>query len=267
MSNYKFTADGKKVAVIGALNAKETIVQEIFVADGTEFPAGEHFVVKTLLDAPAETYLAKQNRKEEETKEKLKRELAKIRAEISGFRIACAAAASKIKWTSGITDQEVSRVFDHVRSAITGEYTHVVFSTHSGLEIKEWDAELFSKTEGYGEGKRFDGIRLVSMYGVWNGRLELDWRVHSYSDGSGYGSSHFTPFKSLQDAIDFCEKTINAKEHITYHDVKFCLEYGIAVDEVKNAARVERMKEDLKKEIARRKEALLGLEEKLLSVE
>ena len=53
---YKFTADGKKVVVVGALNAKETIVQEIFVTDGTEFPAGEHFVVKTLLDAPAETY-------------------------------------------------------------------------------------------------------------------------------------------------------------------------------------------------------------------
>lgn len=267
MSNYKFTSDGRKVAIVGALNAKETIVQEIFVSDGTEFPAGERFVVKTLLDAPAETYLAKHNRKEEETKEKLKRELAKIRAEISGFRIACASAASKIKWTSGITDQEVNRVFEHVRSAITGEYTHVVFNTYSQLEIKEWDAELFSKTEGYGEGKRFDGVRLVSLYGMWNGRLELDWRVHSYSDGSGSGSSHFTPFKSLQVAIDFCEKTINAKNHLTDNDVKFCHEYGIAVDEVKNAARIERRKGEIMKEIARKKESLLEFERKLASVE
>jgi hypothetical protein len=60
--SHKFTSDGKKVAIIGALNAKETIVLEIFVNDGTEFPAGEHFVVKTLLDVPAETYKAREER-------------------------------------------------------------------------------------------------------------------------------------------------------------------------------------------------------------
>jgi len=37
--SHKFTTDGKKVVVIGALNTKETIVQEVFVIDGTEFPA------------------------------------------------------------------------------------------------------------------------------------------------------------------------------------------------------------------------------------
>jgi hypothetical protein len=42
----KFTADGKKVVVIGSLNSQEKIVQEIFVFDGSEIPSGEHFVVK-----------------------------------------------------------------------------------------------------------------------------------------------------------------------------------------------------------------------------
>jgi len=48
--NIKFTSDGKKVAVVGKLNAQETIVQEIFVSNGNEIPSGENFVVKSLHD-------------------------------------------------------------------------------------------------------------------------------------------------------------------------------------------------------------------------
>jgi hypothetical protein len=80
--SHKFTADGRKVAVVGALNAKETIVQEIFVTDGTEFPAGEHFVVKTLLDAPAETYKAKEERRVLESIKTLEGTKARLEAEI-----------------------------------------------------------------------------------------------------------------------------------------------------------------------------------------
>lgn len=43
----KYTADGKKVVVIGDLNQTEKIVQEIFVTeDGCEIPTGERFVIK-----------------------------------------------------------------------------------------------------------------------------------------------------------------------------------------------------------------------------
>lgn len=31
MSEYRYTSDGKKVVIVGKLNSKETIVQEIFV--------------------------------------------------------------------------------------------------------------------------------------------------------------------------------------------------------------------------------------------
>lgn len=59
MSDYKYTDDGKKVAVIGKLNAEQTIVQEVFVSQGQEFPSGENFVVKSLHDKPAESWKAK----------------------------------------------------------------------------------------------------------------------------------------------------------------------------------------------------------------
>ena len=53
----KYTTDGKKVAIVGKLNNTETIVQEIFVSEnGSEIPAGENFVVKSLLDAPAKSW-------------------------------------------------------------------------------------------------------------------------------------------------------------------------------------------------------------------
>jgi len=55
----KYTASGNKVIVVGKLNNQETIVQKIFVSEGNEIPAGENFIVKTLLDAPAETWKEK----------------------------------------------------------------------------------------------------------------------------------------------------------------------------------------------------------------
>ena len=55
----KFTTDGKKVIVIGSLNSQEKIVQEIFIVGGSEIPSGEHFVVKSLHDAPAVSWKEK----------------------------------------------------------------------------------------------------------------------------------------------------------------------------------------------------------------
>ena len=51
--NIKYTSDGKKVVVVGALNSKETIVQEVFVQGETEIPSGENFVVKSLHNSPS----------------------------------------------------------------------------------------------------------------------------------------------------------------------------------------------------------------------
>lgn len=264
--NFKYTSDGKKVVVIGSLNSKESIVQEIYVCDGTEVPAGEHFIVKTLLDAPAETYQTKKKRDLEESIKKLEAEREKVKFEIQLFRFTASAAAAKIKWIQGINEDEVERVFAHIKSVICGEYTHIVFNDYGGPQIKEWDAELFSKADGYGDNKRFDGIRLVSLFGEWNGRLGLDWRVHTYSDGSGSGRTSFTPCKSLQEAIDVVSKIIGSKEYITDGDVEVCLKYGIAIDEGKNLERLRKKRESKEKEITATIERLRKQEIELASI-
>lgn len=264
---HKFTSDGRKVAVVGALNAKETIVQEIFVTDGTEFPAGEHFVVKTLLDAPAETFQSKQKRQVEEDVARLKREAESLRSGIRGFRFASAAAAAKVKWIQGINEPEVAAAFEHIKAVLCGEYTHIIFNDYDGPEIAEWNAELFSISEGYGENKRFDGIRMVSLFGNWNKRLELGWRVHSYSDGSGSGRTSFTPCKSLQEAVQKAGEMINAKDHINDKDVEFCFKHGIPVDEAKNAARLAAKTEGINRQIEDAKTRLSKLEADLQSVD
>ena len=263
---YKFTADGKKVAIIGALNTKETIVQEIFVTDGTEFPAGEHFVVKTLLDAPAETYQSRQKRKEEETLARLKSECSRISAEIAGFRTAQAAAASKIKWIKGINDAEVERIFESIQAAVCGEYTHVVFNDYGEPSIAEWDAKLFSREDGYGDSRRFDGVRLVSLFGVWNKRLELDWRMNTYSDGSGSNKT-FIPCKSFDEAVESAKGIIYSQDWLSDKNHQFCLKYSIPVDDVKNTARINGKVAVIKKNISERMAQIAKLEADLNSIE
>jgi hypothetical protein len=261
--NYKFTPDGKKVIVVGALNTKETIVQEVFVIDGTEFPAGEHFIAKTLLDAPADTYKVTEERRVERRVKELEATCKKLESEISNFRYAARAAFEKVKWVQGITSGEVDRVFERIKSVICGEYTHIVFFNYNGFEIKEWNAELFSKKDDSG---RFAAIRLVSLYGYWNGRLELDWRMNEYADGSGHEHSKFIPCKSFQDAVDVCARTIDAKDHLCDSDVTFLLEHGLPLDEKKNAARIEKKKEYVKKQIAQTQSQVAKFEAELESI-
>lgn len=260
--SYKYTPDGKKVAIIGTLNSKETIVQEIFVSDGTEFPAGEHFLVKTLLDSPAETYQTKQKRQLEQDLAALKTEKEMLKSEILNFRNAAYAAASaKIKWIEQISENEVKEIFEHIKSILCGEYSHVVFKFYNGYEIREWNADLFSISEN----GKFDSIRLVSLFGFWNGRLKMDWRVNRYSDGSGSDTT-FYPFKSLSDAIEYCKKEIYAKEKLSDSDYNFCIKHSIAIDKEKNAERIRLKTEDKEIAIVKARQQLERLETELSAI-
>jgi hypothetical protein len=259
--NHKFTSDGRKVAVVGALNAKETIVQEIFVTDGTEFPAGEHFVVKTLLDVPAETYKAREEKQILERIKTLEATRNRLDAEIKGFQFKASAAAAKIKWISGVTDSEVQEAFDNLKAMMCGEYTHVVIG--SG-EIKEWGHELFASGDNYDRG-RFESLRLISLFGEWNGRLSLSWKVNTYQDGSG-SSSEFFPCRSLQEATEKSKEVIYSKEHLSDNSYLLCLKYGIPVDEAKNAARLADKANCVKKQIADTRDRLAKLEADLEAV-
>lgn len=261
--SHKFTSDGRKVAIIGALNAKETIVQEIFITDGTEFPAGEHFVVKTLLDAPAETYKAKEERRILEDIKKHEIERDRLKSELAGYRFKAAAAVEKLKWIERISEDEIREVFDNLKSMLCGEYTHVVLPSHD-IEIMEWDHDLFTACDDYRRGM-FENLKMISLFGNWNGRLGLNWRVNGYSDGSG-SSKQFIPCKSLQEAIEASKSIIDAKPHLSDHDFRFCVKYGIPVDEIKNTARLAIKNKYIQDQITENKKRLAKLEADLEAI-
>ena len=261
--NHKFTADGRKVAIIGSLNSKETIVQEIFVNDGTEFPAGDHFVVKTLLDTPAETYEAAQKRKIVEDIERHKKERDKLAAELADLRFKIAITTEKIRWIEGIEEAEVKEVFENLRAILRGEYTHVIITDYDDLRIEEWTEKSHTAEDIFGKPRR--KLRLISLFGEWNGRLELGWKINTYKDGSGQ-DIRFIPCRSLQDAVKKAEEIISAKRALSDGDYQFCLKYGITVDESKNATRIQRKREQKEKEILETKERLRKQEAELEAI-
>jgi len=244
---YKYTPDGKKVVVIGALNSKETIVQEIYVVDGSEIPAGEHFIARSLLDAPAETYQSKEEKRLIESIERKKAELSKLEKEVAQFNEKCVKAMeTKLKWINGITEEEVKNVFDMIVEYITGKYTHVVYEENCRYVIQEWSPELFttSDNDSYRNINRFESVRLVSIFGHWNDRKKQDWRVNKYSDGSGYNVT-FIPCKSYEAAQEVLKGLIYAKPELNNYDYEACLKYGIPVENDKNSARIKKHNDNL----------------------
>lgn len=242
---YKYTTDGKKVVVIGALNSKETIVQEIYVVDGSEIPAGEHFIAKSLLDAPAETYQRKEEKRLTESIERQKAELAKMEKQVAQFRERCVKSMEvKLRWINDITEPAVKNVITAITDYITGVYTHVVFQHGYKYVIKEWNSELFVNTESrhYDTIQRYESVRLVSIFGCngdsFGGIRPIDWRVNSYSDGSG-GNTKFQPCKSYAEAVDVVKQFIYAKPELSKDDYETCLEHGIPVEAEKNRKRIE----------------------------
>lgn len=262
--SYKFTSDGRKVAVIGSLNAKETIVQEIFVTDDTEFPAGEHFVVKTLLDAPAETYKAKEEKRVEQRVKELERERDTLSKEISAMRVKMTAVAAKLKWTSAITDTELDVVFDQIKNFISGEITHIIFYGYE-IRIEQVGIDSFAKYEHNHGCQSFDGIRLLSLFGECNGRLAMDWRMNSYRDGSG-SFQKFIPCKSLQEAVEKAKEIIYSKDHLSDKDHEFCIKYGIPIDVDKNSERLRKKREYAQDQISKTKAHLAKQEADLEAI-
>ena len=198
----KYTTDGKKVIVIGSLNSQEKIVQEIFIVDGGEIPSGEHFVVKSLHDAPAVSWKEKNLKELEEKYEKLKFEYDnnikvlnnKLRNESSVLKLKL---QSLTKLSENIKPESFNRILDFM----SGNITHVVIDSYSGVEIKEFNKAI-EQTEDYDSSK----IKLCTLYGVSDGNIE--YYINSYSDGSGHGKVQIKPFCSYEEAFDYAKELI-----------------------------------------------------------
>lgn len=257
----KYTTDGKKVVVVGNLNAQEKIVQEIFIVNGAEIPGGENFVVKSLLDAPGKSW------KENET-EKVEKRYAELMAQYESTRerlrreesTVLEALRAKLK-TLRMTEKNLNlEAFDMASSFLLGEFKYAIIGNY------DWDIVDFSmETIGARfENGRFDSLRLISLMGRTDG--SLSWKLHEYCDYSGNGNSILL-FKTIGEAKVKLFELIQGKKGYSEKDVAVLRKWGLGVD----AGKLENLKNDLvkiaKDNIDNYEKALKEKREKLAEIE
>jgi len=262
MSENKYTKDGKKVAVIGKLNNEEWIVQEIFVADGKEFPAGENFTTKTLLDKPAETYY---DRRQKELKQRIERIKGEIEKAEKKCRIAerKASAGRLINYaTEKYADIDLEQL-DTLFAFMAGQITHIVVEKYSDYIIESLVDAVEATDLPYHGCVRSDGLRLVSLFGCRSSgerdkndrSFRLDWKINCYRDASG-GWHTIHPCKSYEEAVAKLDELISQKEHATESQIATKEKYGLVnPTEEKIKAYRQRVVESKKQSVEIKEEA------------
>lgn len=206
--NTKFLNDGRKVAVLGKLNNDESIVQEIFITDkGDEIPSGENFTARSLHDTPVKSYKQKQLEIEEVRLERVRSEISLINNQqgkaYEELRIAKDKVRSVLKLGNYLEENEINTFI----AFITGTIEYVVVSDYGfnidKMIVKFKDMEAYY--DGYGERKRYEGLKLLSVAGKSDGNI--DYRIHQYSDHSG-NSSTVIPCTDYENAVSVAGEII-----------------------------------------------------------
>ncbi len=200
MSDYKYLTDGRKVVIVGQLNAAETIVQEMFVSGKNEIPSGENFVVKSLHDAPVRSWKEKELEKIEanydSTKKRIDHDLKDIRRKFNAEKAICGSLTKSLKDICNVGLPESLLQF------LRGEITHVVKPGYSSYEIMPL-GELLDGQD------RFDrDLKLLTLFGRPSNGLE--WRLNIWSDGSG-GNQTVIPCTSFDHAREVLSEYIQGK--------------------------------------------------------
>ena len=152
----KFTTDGKKVVVIGSLNSQEKIVQEIFIVDGSEIPSGEHFVVKSLHDAPAVSWKENDLKKLEERYEKERKQYNdEIDKNYKAYKAKTSELRAKMAYIGAALKNANEKSFETLVDFITGETEWIV--------VNHYDVQLLPINEFHQMYE--DKLRLISLFG------------------------------------------------------------------------------------------------------
>lgn len=259
----KYTNDGKKVAVLGRLNSAEFIVQEIFVSGGQEIPSGENFVVSSLHDAPAESWKEKNlrnlNERYEEEKKALDVAIGNARRQIKEVEAKARARASAIfAFAKNAEDSQLGVLHDF----LAGEITHFFVSGYRPRIVGWDDDSLYDADRTYGF--RADGIRLVSLFGSSDGRL--DYRINKYRDGSGDWEP-VTPCRSYDDALDAAQRELDciADLYVSGEGRSFYPDSWVKIDGIKiPESALEKLKAEKRKNTKNR---IKKLQDEIASLE
>jgi hypothetical protein len=199
MSAYKYTTDGKKVLVVGKLNAQQSIVQEVFISAGQEIPSGENFVVGSLHDAPVESWKEKNLRETEENYDRRKKQLEKEYESVSNRLIqaqekAKLRAASLFAFAKNSDDSQLQTLKDFV----SGEITHFYVDSYKPAIIT-WEGDEVYQVDNWGGRQKIEELRLISLFGKSDGHMHF--KLGQYCDGSGGYKYEIFPCKSYEEAL------------------------------------------------------------------
>ena len=195
MSTIKYLSDGRKVAIVGQLNAAETIVQEIFISGENEFPSGENFVVKSLHDQPVVSWKEKNLA---EIESRYETEKSRIERDIKELRKKSSAEKKLIQAVIATTKSAANGLPDTLVKFLNGEITHLV--------IDQYKYSIETLVDAVSPNDRYDDdIKLITLFGRSKG--DLEFRINGYSDGSG-GSKTIIPCGSFQEAKIALERRI-----------------------------------------------------------
>jgi hypothetical protein len=223
MNEIKYTTDGRKVVVLGNLNSKEIIVQEIFIVNGEEIPQGENFIVKSLLDSPGVSWKEKKVKEWDAFYDRLDKEHTKRINEINKAMIVLQEKLNTIKATASQISPEA---FEMVEKVLTDK---IKWGLKIGYSFELANFSVEKELADFWDG-RFDGFKLLTLFG--NGKGSFTWNINQYRDGSGSNRTVLF-FETKEEAIAAAREELDAKKEYNDYDVKFMKEWGIVPEKVK----------------------------------
>jgi hypothetical protein len=222
-TEIKFTSDGKKVVVLGKLNSTDYIVQEIFIIDGSEIPSGEHFVTKSLHDAPAVPWKEKNLRDIEANYETRKRS---IEADINSLEKKYKSFRDRVQLhvsdCASVLKEMDSGLFEDLVSVCSRRISHVVMNAYEVPMITDFDT--FQDTNEY-------GLKLLTLWGYQNGSgsVKYSWKINEYPDGSGRDRLCFF-CQSFDEAKRVAVELLSENDEYSNKIILALREYGAPID-------------------------------------
>lgn len=253
----KYTSDGKKVIVVGKLNAQQTIVQEIFIQDGNEIPSGENFVVTSLHDKPSISWKEKNIIDLENTYQSKKIELDRLIESTNNQIIMQKSKTSEyLKCLSkhmNIKDSDFTTLIEFM----SGELEYIVYSDYSTIRIEKLIDALHKKEYS---------PKMITIFGRNDDRFKFDYNLNEYNDGSG-SKCHIFPVKTFEEAK---QKAIELLEDRTKSgiisqsllDFAKSIKYKFSKDRLKEHK--EAFNENSLKQIASYEKNIQALKDKLI---
>ena len=199
----KYTNDGKKVAIVGKLNADQTIVQEIFITEsGQEIPSGENFVVTSLHDQPVKkwsTYYENECKKMEKLYE------SQLKSIENNYR--SARKKAEYLYESAKTIQALSNGFDKAMQQVANLFDPknewFVYKKYGDLYVVPYAEYIASES---------------LWISIWNSSNK---GVVVYLKNGSDNMDEFSLFETKEQALDFWVEKISEKDHLSHRDVTF----------------------------------------------